>query len=277
MSRSRTAGIEKVIAAPADVATLVDAAERGLSTALDLTAARDPRTSAAEPVLPVVVCLWRRHHRLPALMRMLARQRGVVPELYLWNNDADQAAATVEMVAAAQERPEVVWLVNSPSNVGGFGRFFWARQLAERFPAVVFVDDDEVLDDDVLATFLEESGTGRIRSAWAFRFNQRFDYWRRLPARYGEAAKYCGTGGMVSDSTIFTDPRLFRCPVKYWFCEDIWLSYFAATVLKWDLRKSEADVALLLDESAQFPVLHKDKARLFRLLNRRGGWIDPPA
>lgn len=271
----RRRGIERVMAPAAEVAPLTQAAESALSGARCLVGAASTPDPNAE-TLAVVVCMWRRHHRLPALLRMLARQQGVTPALYLWNNDHSMAEATELAVADAAERPSSVWLVNSQMNVGGFGRFFWARELADQFPNVVFIDDDEVLDDDVLATFAGEAGPGRIRSAWAFRFQQRLDYWRRVPAGYGEAAKYCGTGGMVCDSSVFTDDRLFRCPNRFWLCEDIWLSYFASTVLGWDLRKSAAEVALLLDESAQFPVLHRDKAKLFRLLNRQGGWVDPP-
>ncbi len=173
------------------------------------------------------------------------------------------------------DAPDRVLLANSPVNIGGFGRYFWAREIAVDNPFVVFVDDDEILDEDSVATFASEYAAGSIRSAWAFRFTQRRNYWRRRPVGLGEPAKYCGTGGMVSDAQVFTDDRLFRCPEEYWFCEDIWLSYFASTALRWRLSKSAAEVGWLLDDAAQYPELHRKKTQFFRLLNRSGGWIDP--
>jgi hypothetical protein len=204
--------------------------------------------------------------------------RQTVPcDLYLWNNDLTKADEIATAVAAAPDGPGQIVVAHSPVNIGGFGRFFWARELAAANPYVLFVDDDEILDDETVATFRSEAAPGRILSAWGFRFRQRRNYWRRLPVAAGEPAKYCGTGGMASDSRVFVDERLFRCPESYWFCEDIWLSYFASTAMGWGLFKSAAEVGWLLDDAAQYPGLQKKKSRFFRMLNRRGGWIDPTA
>lgn len=239
----------------------------------DLPADAHAATAASDRV-PVVVCLWKRQHRLDSILRMLARQ-SVDCDLYLWNNDPSQQEPIEATVAAAENAPGRVLLANSPVNIGGFGRFFWASQLAADHPYVVFVDDDEILDDHSVSTFGSEFAPGTIRSAWAFRFTQRRNYWRRRPVGTGEPAKYCGTGGMVCDTAIFADERLFRCPEEYWFCEDIWLSYLASTAFGWRLSKSAAEVGWLLDDAAQYPGLHRTKSAFFRFLNRTGGWVDP--
>jgi hypothetical protein len=224
--------------------------------------------------IPVVVCMWKRQYRLDSILRMLARQ-SVRCDVYLWNNDPTQQDAIERTVADAENAPDRVFLATSPANVGGFGRFFWAAQIAADYPYVVFVDDDEIVDDHSISTFASEFAPGTIRSAWAFRFTQRHNYWRRRPVGIGEPAKYCGTGGMVCDTAIFRDERLFRCRDEYWFCEDIWLSYLASTAFGWRLSKSAAEVGWLLDDAAQFPGLHRRKSQFFRFLNRTGGWIDP--
>jgi hypothetical protein len=236
------------------------------------TDARSTVTAASR--VPVVVCLWKRQYRLDSILRMLARQ-SVDCDLYLWNNDPTQQAAIEQTVAAAENAPGRVLLANSPTNIGGYGRFFWAAQIAADHPYVVFVDDDEILDDHSVSTFVSEFAPGTIRSAWAFRFTQRRNYWRRRPVGAGEPAKYCGTGGMICDTAIFRDERLFRCREEFWFCEDIWLSYLASTAFGWRLSKSAAEVGWLLDDAAQYPGLHRTKSQFFRLLNRVGDWVDP--
>jgi len=271
---SRGAGVAAVLAPVAEVDAMWRVAESALAARVELRRPDRDEAGPDQAPLPVVVCLWKRHHRLSTILGMLARQ-SVPCDLYLWNNDPTQADAIATAVAGAALVPDRVVVANSASNIGGFGRFFWARELAATNSFVLFVDDDELLDVDSVATFRAEAAVGQIHSAWGFRFTQRRNYWRRRPVAAGEPAKYCGTGGMITDSSIFLDERVFRCPAPYWFCEDIWLSYFASTALGWGLFKSRAEVGWLLDDAAQYPGLHRKKSRFFRLLNARGGWLDP--
>ena len=272
---SRGAGVAAVLAPVTDVESMWQVAEAALAARVELRRPDRDDAGGGPAPLPVVVCLWKRHHRLSTILGMLARQ-SVPCDLYLWNNDATRADAIAATVAGAALAPARVVVANSESNIGGFGRFFWARELAPANPFVLFVDDDELLDVESAAAFRAEARPGQIHSAWGFSFTQRRNYWRRQPAAAGEPAKYCGTGGMITDSSIFLDERVFRCPSPYWFCEDIWLSYFASTALGWGLFKSRAEVGWLLDDAAQYPGLHRKKSRFFRLLNARGGWVDHP-
>lgn len=268
---SQMRGVQAVLADPAEVAEFVTAAEQAL-------AARTVLRGAGESIEPgriaVVVCLWKRHYRLESILRMVARQTSPC-DLYLWNNDVASDAGIRAAVTGAGEAPARVELATPAVNLGGFGRFFWARAVASQYEYVVFVDDDEMLDDDTVTVFRRDGGEHRIASAWGFRFTQRRDYWGRKPAGVGEPAKYCGTGGMIVPTAVFTDDRLFRCPRAYWFCEDIWLSYFASTALGFGLYKSGAEVGWLLDDAAQYPELHKKKTRMYRHLNKVGAWRDP--
>jgi hypothetical protein len=82
--------------------------------------------------------------------------------------------------------------------------------------------------------------------------------------------KYCGTGGLVCDTKIFLEPGLFRCPRRYWFAEDLWLSYYADHVLGWDVRKGDVDFEMDDDGLDQFHLLHGTKSRLLHYLVRAG-------
>jgi hypothetical protein len=222
-------------------------------------------------VLPVVMCTWKRIERLPRTIELLAAQRCVRPHLYLWNNNRG-AAPTVD--ATIDRMPLIgVEVSHSGTNVGGFGRFFYARELAGTYPYVVFIDDDEDFDERLLATFLSEAKPRTASGYWSFNFSSTRDYWAsRIQPSAGERVTYCGTGGMIIDTSVFLCDGLFRCPSRYWFIEDLWLSYFAGHVCGWTLYKSKASITIEHDPYDQFLTLHRHKDRFFRYLMMRRGW-----
>jgi hypothetical protein len=160
-------------------------------------------------------------------------------------------------------------VIHSSRNVGGFGRFYFARRLAHEYRQVVFVDDDQLPPADFVSTLAEEHRPETVLATRAFRF-QGERYWDRVAARPGERAKYCGSGGMICDTRIFLERALFECPRRFWFVEDLWLSYFADRVLGWPLYKSRISLAMEVDEHDQFHYLRATKDRMFRYLVRKG-------
>jgi hypothetical protein len=87
--------------------------------------------------------------------------------------------------------------------------------------------------------------------------------------------QYAGTGGMVADTTIFRDPRVFECPERFVFVEDVWLSYFAEHVLGWSLVRSAAGFAQVEDGRNQWSAMPTDhKSEFVRHLVERG-WQVP--
>jgi hypothetical protein len=81
---------------------------------------------------------------------------------------------------------------------------------------------------------------------------------------------------MIADSSIFRDSRLFSCPRRFWFVEDLWLSYVASHLLKWELFRSEAEFVSHNDAHDLFSSLGKVKTRLLRYLVNRCGWSPSP-
>jgi len=151
------------------------------------------------------MCTWKRVERLPRTLELLAAQTEI-PDLYVWNNNEAAADRVDEIVRGQTEIATSV--IHSPANAGGFGRFLAARELAKRSPLVVFVDDDQEFDPDLIATFRAEHEPRTITAAWAANFVSGEDYWKRAEAAPGEPVTYCGTGGLVADAA---SSRILAC------------------------------------------------------------------
>jgi len=218
--------------------------------------------------VPVIMSTWKRIERLPRTLEMLAQQSTPVT-LYVWNNNRRQA----KQVDASLKRSHIpAQSIHCSRNIGGFGRFYLARDLADPHDAVLFIDDDEDFGQSMVADQLESFAPQSLAGWWAFTY--------RPGARsYGERdrvhtplerADTVGTGGMIADASIFTDRGLFRCPRRYWFCNDLWLSYYASHVRGWRLRRSFADFKFESDGLDIDLTLGTKKLRAFRYLKRRG-------
>jgi hypothetical protein len=216
---------------------------------------------------PVVLCTWRRLDRLHKTLDQLAAQRDAAVELHIWNNNHD-GRRKVDEIVARSEIP--VFVTHSSRNIGGFGRFYLGRELAAHHPYLILIDDDLSFADTMVRDMLREAGPQQISSYWAFRFTSANDYGARVPASPGERVDYCGTGGMIADSSVFLGDELFTCPHRYWFVEDLWLSYYADHRLGWQLRKSAVQFKMDDDARDQFLLLWPTKAALLRHLVQRG-------
>lgn len=223
--------------------------------------------------LPVVMCVWKRVPWLPRTVAALERQLGVDFSLHLWVNAPGVESEVRRAVAAASFPVELRF---SPENVGGFGRFHLARELAREHPYVVFVDDDQLFSANLLQSFLAEAEPRTISSWWAYAIRSDVDYWDRRRALPGAAADYCGTNGMVVDTSIFLDDGLFACPQRFRFVEDFWLSYVAST-RGWALRASAARLVVEDDGNDQYHGLVDRKSELLRHLVFERGWVRPTA
>jgi hypothetical protein len=225
-------------------------------------AQRVPMTFRAEGRLPVIFCAWRRLERLPHTLEMLAAQ-DVGVQAVVWDNSADPV--TVGKAAADASLPVTVH--HSTRNIGGFGRFYAAREAAAAgYETVVFIDDDMDFGQEAIGDLLR-AHRPRSLSGW-FAFSQ-FLVSQEAWVPPGQPAVYVGSGGMVADSGIFTDPGLYACPRRYWFLEDLWLSCFARQA-GYDLFASPARFTEVLDGSNQSLALGWARRRLVRYLERKG-------
>jgi len=218
--------------------------------------------------VPVVVAVWRRPESLPETLRSLEEQTHSAIRLCVWNNNPSLRSVVDATVARSSGLD--VDVVHSSRNIGGFGQFYFARRLAQEHRSVVFLDDDQVPEPDFIATLLREHRPRTLAGIWGYRFSGRERYLDRVAAEPGERITYCGTGGMIADSSIFLDRGVFGCPRRFWFVWDLWLSYYADHVVGWPLYKSGAEVLTGSDEHDISRVLYPTKERLFRYLVGRG-------
>lgn len=217
--------------------------------------------------LPVIFCTWRRLDRLQDTLRQLAVQDVPVQAL-IWNNSPDRGR--VDAAVGSPGFPVTVH--HSSRNIGGFGRFYLAREAAEQGHAsVVFIDDDQDFGPGTMTDFLATHRPRSLSGWWALKLSSAA-YGSRVRADPGEAATLIGTGGMIADAAVFRDARLFRCPRRYWFLEDIWLSYVAGQLCGYELFRSAANFEFESadDEHALYHTVGRTKAKFVRYLVRQG-------
>jgi hypothetical protein len=218
--------------------------------------------------VPVVMCTWKRVERLPLTLEMLAEQ-DTPAVLYVWNNNRRERERVDDCL---RRSPIPAQSVHCERNIGCFGRFYLARDLASASDAVVFVDDDMDFGRSMITDQLASLEPRTLAGWWAFTYRPGATTYAardRVPAAL-QPADYVGVGGLVADSTIFADPGLFGCPRRYWFVDDIWLSFYASHVRGWALRRSLAEFTFAPDEHDIDTTLWATKARMFRYLKRRG-------
>lgn len=217
--------------------------------------------------VPVIFCTWKRLTRLPHTLEMLAAQDMAVQAL-IWDNSGQ--ADLVDKAVSTARLPVTVH--HSSRNIGGFGRFYLARAAAESgHQVVVFIDDDQDFGHEAIRRLLSGHEPRTITGAWAFRFTGKH-YYTREKCGSGQAANYVGTGAMVADAELFSDTRLFTCPRRFWFAEDLWLSFIAQHLSGYTLSGSSASVKEVLDGHNQWVTLWWVKDRLRRYTARRG-WL----
>jgi hypothetical protein len=218
--------------------------------------------------IPVVMCTWKRIHRVPRILEMLAQQDPPAA-LYIWNNNWRRRSEIDSLLARS---PIPVQSVHCRRNIGSFARFYLARDLAPQHDALVFVDDDQNFGSSMIADQLASFAPRTLAGWWAFTYRagaRSYAERDRVEAPLA-TADYVGVGGLVADSTIFTEPTLFRCPRRYWFVDDIWLSFYASHFMGWQLRRSHAEFSFEPDTLDMDLTLAATKARMFRYLKRRG-------
>lgn len=195
--------------------------------------------------------------------------------LYVWNNNRKEAERLDAMLSRS---PVPAQSVHASRNIGAFGRFYLARDLAPAHRALVFVDDDQDFGSRMVSDQLASFEPDSLAGWWAFTYRpgaRSYAERDRVETPRGRA-DYVGTGGLVADAAIFADPGLFHCPRRFWFVEDLWLSYFAGQVRGWSLRRSLADFSFAADDLDIDTTMVMTKIRMFRYLKRRGWDVAAP-
>lgn len=204
--------------------------------------------------ITVVMCLWRRTGRVPAILSMLdAQLTGRRVRLVLWNNDSTKTAEYHRVLAGWKPTGSIsrVELFSSDLNLGGLARFVAVRQLRREglTGAFITLDDDQDVSPQFVETMLAAYVPGSAAGWWAW-FSEG-SYWLRRPVEAGAQATYLGTGGAIFDSEIVTQPGFFsELPARYGFLEDIWASEW---IMRHggELRKVDVAIGFVQEEMNQ--------------------------
>lgn len=215
--------------------------------------------------MPVVLCTWRRLERLPKTLEQLAMQ-DVAVQVFIWNNSSERSR--IDSAAASAALPVIVH--HSSRNIGGFGRFYLAREIAEvGHDSVIFIDDDQDFGPTTISELVRHHRPRSLSGCWAFRFLHD-NYGDRVEAAPGEAAHYVGTGGMITDTTVFLNSHMFDCPRRFWFVEDLWLCYIAQCHADYELFKSQAQFEFADDGRDLYRSLGRTKWTFLHYLIQQG-------
>ncbi len=181
--------------------------------------------------LAIVVCLWNRPGRLADVLRIVdAQQSSRRLRLILWNNDPHQREHYRSTIAGftPQGALDSVEFFNSPTNIGGMGRFVAARELVTRGYSgpYLMMDDDQDFSPTFVEDLLASAHPGSFAGVWAW--NNNGAYWNRTQVQTsGASADHVGTGGSICDSALLTDKTFFTAiPIRFLFMEDIWMSHY---------------------------------------------------
>tara|TARA_R100000322_G_scaffold122976_1_gene80097 strand:- start:4127 stop:5431 length:1305 start_codon:yes stop_codon:yes gene_type:complete len=201
--------------------------------------------------VPIVMCNWKRTDNIPRTLAMLEGQTRHDFNLYIWNNNSDDAQK-LDQIVSMYKLSYNIEVHHSRENVGGIGRFYFAKDISKDYDGpVIFIDDDVQFGEDMVETFISEYRPDTITSFYAHRIKS--SYWdKEYITAPGENVDYCGTGGMLSPISVFKKNELFEMlPERYKFIEDLWLSYFFRYEFGGNLVRSNNDFILEADQFDQ--------------------------
>lgn len=219
--------------------------------------------------VPIVMATWKRKENFLKSLDSLKAQKDTKPILYVWNNN-HEITEDINDIAGKHKLP--VKIFHSKSNIGGFGRFYGAREISNEFNNIIFIDDDQFPKENMINEFSKEFKKNLITSQWAHVFEGSYSYWHKHNAKQGQQAHYLGTGGMVIPTEIFKNKLTFKCPKIFWFAEDLWISYVADKYMGYELRKSKIDLEQEEDGNNQVAGLIDLKTYMLRYLIKIKKW-----
>lgn len=221
--------------------------------------------------LAVVMCTYNRLHLLTVFLQMLEDQIDKHFDLYIWNNN--QEVKDLDSFIKHENKNIYSFQIkyhNSPQNIGGIGRFYQARDIADEYDYVIFIDDDQMFDKHLIMKFRAEAAPKMISGWWAHKIIGQYN--RRLRSNFGQEADYVGTGGMICPIEIFKDSRLYDdIPEEYIFIEDLWLSFFSKFEYDYRLQRSGVTLKFIPNEGVrdQHHKLKKDKIEFYKYLQNK--------
>lgn len=217
----------------------------------------------------IIMCTWKRVEKLDQTFQMLLAQENPNFTFHIWNNNKDICE---EVNAIAKNYPFLTNIHHSYTNIGGLGRFKMAKTVTHMTDCIIFIDDDQVFEKNMIDIFLNNFEKNTISSRWAWKFRTN-SYKSRYKISDGNVnVHYCGTGGMIVPSWLFSKEEVFQIPEKFQFIEDLWLCYVGNHIYKMQLKSitDSGFIRQIEDGRDQYPSLFELKDEFLKYLTEQG-------
>ena len=220
----------------------------------------------------IIMCTWQRPERLKITLDLLSRQTNTNFLFYIWNNNKNIGEFINSTINLCQNKL-LIQVMHSDVNIGGFGRFLLAEMLIEKHDKVIFIDDDQIFNDNMIDRFLQVYDGNAIKSRWAWKFNSASYSDRTQINEDNVDVHYCGTGGMILPMNVFKCEELYKIPKEFLFVEDLWLSFIANHYLSMKLTSIKNDFITQETDSKDQSTLNfltvKNKLLEYLITNRK--------
>lgn len=214
--------------------------------------------------LAIIMCTWKRINFLSNTIKMLESQTDKNFTFFIWNNNSSIIEKINEIVKDTNLN---IQINNSKENIGGIGRFYYAKKINKEYDKILFIDDDQKFSNNFVEQMLTYYDQKSIVSWWGWKIKG--SYFNRERKNNLESVDYCGTGGMILPSIIFDNKIIFEIPEKFKFIEDLWLSYVAKYELGFNLKGCKADIEIIIDGNDQYVKLKQSKEELYTFFKNK--------
>jgi len=230
----------------------------------------------------IVLLTWQRIVNLKLTLSNLNRQTYKDFDVFISNANLEKKKMVERYAQYANQGGKMRVKVSHDGNdTLAFRRFDVGRRLAKQgYEVIMFIDDDVTIPTDYVKRFLDEYEPKTYASNFAWSFQDKgLDYYKKRTRRTDNKEKihYCGTGVSMIDASIFLDKKIHNAPEDFYPVEDLWLSYYAQHVLKWNLKYVDIPGVVIKGGDSvalyrQVAKSKKDKADLLRILVRDFSW-----
>jgi GT2 family glycosyltransferase len=212
--------------------------------------------------IAVIFCTWNRVYRLENTLNDLKNQTYCDFDIFIWNNNKLEVS-NIENIIKKQNKQ--INVHHSENNIGGIGRFVYAKEISNNYDTIIFIDDDQTIGNDVIEKMVNNYKENTILSWWGWKIKN--DYWDRDRVFDFSEVDYCGTGGMILNSNIFNKIDLQKIPDKYKFIEDLWISFVAKYEYGYKLIGGNFNISINKDGNDQYIDLKPLKNEFYHELN----------
>jgi len=179
-------------------------------------------------------------------------------DLFLWNNNLNAKEQVTTICNNHKLNSQIkINIKHHKQNIGGVGRFrlpTYNRAL-DNYPFLLFIDDDQDFGPSLIKDCKSFAVKGTLKAWWSWKIFKN-NYGKRVRVnRPNQQADYCGTGGMLVESSIFKDGKIIEgLPPRFSFIEDLWLTSYCKYVLKMKCEHLPIDIKLKNDGKNQYQV-----------------------